>query len=88
MITIDERPQRKGEKMPTLVSCLIGVGFIALATILVIHVVRDIKSPTEGKRIHEAFVHLEKTLQDQVIKKSTAPTTNRIVLRENPRRLG
>jgi hypothetical protein len=53
--------------MPTLVFCIIGVGFIALATILVLHVARDIKSPTEGKRIHEALVHLEKTIQDQVI---------------------
>jgi hypothetical protein len=64
--------------MPTLVSCAIGVGFIALATILVIHIARDVKSPTEGKRIHEALAHLEKTLEDQVINKSTAHTTNRI----------
>ena len=66
--------------MPTLVSCVIGVGFIALATMLVIHVARDIKSPTEGKRIHEALAHLEETLQDQVIDKSTAHTTNRIFI--------
>ena len=64
--------------MPTLISCAIGVGFIALATILVIHIARDIKSPTEGKRIHEALAHLEKALEDQVINKSTAHTTNRI----------
>jgi hypothetical protein len=64
--------------MPTLVSCAIGVGFIALATILVIHIARDVKSPTEGKRIHEALAHLEKTLEDQVINESTAHTTNRI----------
>jgi hypothetical protein len=50
--------------MPTLVSFVIGVGFIALATILVVHFARDIKSPTEGKRIYEALVHLEKTIQD------------------------
>jgi hypothetical protein len=56
---------KKGKKMPTLVFCIIGVGFIALATILVLHVARDIKSPTEGKRIHEALGHLEKTIQDQ-----------------------
>jgi hypothetical protein len=74
--------------MPTLVSCVIGVGFIALATILVIHVARDIKSPTEGKRIHEALAHLEKTRQVQVINKSMAHTRNRIVFRENARRLG
>ena len=74
--------------MPTLVSCVIGVGFITLVTILVIHVARYIKSPTQGKRIHEALTHLEKTLQDQVISNSTAHTTNRIVFRENPRRLG
>ena len=48
--------------MPTLVSCVIAVGFIALATILVVHVAREIKSPTEGKRIHEALVHLENTI--------------------------
>lgn len=58
--------------MPTLVSCVIGVGFIALATTLVIHIARDIKSPTEGKRIHEALAHLEKTIQDQAINKSAA----------------
>jgi hypothetical protein len=56
--------------MPTLVSCVIGVGFVALTTILVIHVTRDIKSPTEGKRIHDALALLEKTLQDQVISKA------------------
>jgi hypothetical protein len=50
--------------MPTIVSSVIGVGFIALATILVIHIARDIKSPTEGERIHEALAHLEKTLED------------------------
>jgi hypothetical protein len=50
--------------MPTLVSCVIGIGFIALATILVIRVARDVNSPTEGRRIHEALAHLEKTLQD------------------------
>jgi hypothetical protein len=66
--------------MPTLISCAIGVGFIALATILVIHIARDIKSPTEGKRIHEALAHLEKTLEDQVIDKSTAHTANRIFI--------
>lgn len=64
--------------MFTLVSY--GIGFIALATILVIHVVRDINSPTEGKRIHEALAHLEKTLQDQVINKSTAHTKNGILI--------
>jgi hypothetical protein len=64
--------------MPTLVSSVIGVGFIALATILVIHIARDMKSPTEGKRIHEALEHLEKTLQNQVMNKSSAHTTNRI----------
>ena len=66
--------------MPTLISCAIGVGFIALATILVIHIARDIKSPTEGKRIHEALAHLEKTLEDQVIDKITAHTANRIFI--------
>ncbi len=64
--------------MPTLVSSVIGVGFIALATILVIHIARDMKSPTEAKRIHEALEHLEKTLQNQVMNKSSAHTTNRI----------
>ena len=64
IITIKERLQRKEGKMPTLVSCVIGIGFIALATILVIRVARDVNSPTEGRRIHEALAHLEKTLQD------------------------
>jgi hypothetical protein len=72
--------QRKEGKMPTLVSCVIAVGFIALATILVVHVAREIKSPTEGKRIHEALVHLEKTIQDRVINESMAHTTNRILI--------
>jgi hypothetical protein len=75
--------------MLTLASYIIGAGFIAVATILVIHVARDIKSPTEGKRIHEALAHLEKRLQNQAINKSIpSHPPNRIVFRENPRRIG
>jgi hypothetical protein len=45
--------------MPMIASCLIGVGFIAFATILVIHLARDIKSPTQGERIHKALARHE-----------------------------
>jgi hypothetical protein len=68
--------------MPALISCAFGIGFIALAAILVIHVARDIESPSEGKRIHEALAHLEKTLQNQVTNNSAVHPTNRIVFRE------
>jgi hypothetical protein len=60
---IEERRQGKGGEMSIVVSCVIGVGFIAFAAIVVIHLARDMKAPSQGQRIHRALARLEQNLR-------------------------
>jgi hypothetical protein len=59
----EERLHRKEEEMSTVVSCVIGAGFIAFAAIVVIHLARDLKAPSQGQRIHRALARLEQNLR-------------------------
>jgi hypothetical protein len=59
----EERRKRREGEMSTVVSCVIGAGFIAFAAILVIHLARDMKAPSQGEKIHRALARLEQNLR-------------------------